>query len=262
MKKISGLLSVLISNLQQTPAASILILVWLATMLGLPFAIRLLGKEWLIRGITVNVLMQALAVSLALFSRQRWVQALKTQALVLILAYFAELVGSQTGFPFGEYHYTTLLQPQVAGVPILIPLAWLMMLPPAWAIAWLILPHTQSRLLYALLSGLVFTAWDLFLDPQMVGWGLWAWETPGVYFGIPLVNYFGWLIVSVLITLIVSPTDLPLAPLAVIYTLTWLLQAFGQAVFWSQPGPAFFGFVGCGVFVWLAWRNIPTALHL
>ena len=46
-----------------------------------------------------------------------------------------EYLGSTTGFPFGRYHYTDRLQPQLGHVPLLIPLAWLMMLPPAWAVA-------------------------------------------------------------------------------------------------------------------------------
>ena len=36
------------------------------------------------------------------------------------------------------------------------------------------------------------TAWDLFLDPQMVGEGYWAWARRGLYRGIPLSNFAGW----------------------------------------------------------------------
>jgi putative membrane protein len=109
-----------------------------------------------------------------------------------------------------------------------------------------------------LLSALAFTAWDLFLDPQMVGWGFWVWEIPGQYFGIPLSNYLGWIVVSALITLAANPKDLPVGPLALVYALTWILQTLGQGIFWSQPGPAVAGFLGSGVFVWLAWRKSST----
>ena len=108
---------------------------------------------------------------------------------------------------------------------------------------------------FCLLSSLAFTAWDLFLDPQMVGWGFWAWETPGLYFGIPLSNYLGWIIVSAMITLVANPKDLPVGPLALVYVLTWLLQTIGQGIFWSQPGPAIVGFFGSGLFVFLAWKK-------
>jgi putative membrane protein len=174
-----------------------------------------------------------------------------------VLSYLAELIGSSTGIPFGKYHYTDILQPQIAGVPLLIPLAWLMMLPPAWAIAGIILSRSNPRfpIYHILLSALAFTAWDLFLDPQMVGWGFWVWEIPGQYFGIPLVNYLGWIVVSALITLAVNPKDLPLGPLALVYALTWVLQTIGQGIFWAQPGPALIGFLGSGIFVYLAWKK-------
>jgi putative membrane protein len=146
-----------------------------------------------------------------------------------------------------------------------------MMLPPAWAAADLII-GTGLRW-FALISGLAFTAWDLFLDPQMVRWNLWQWEdtprstpkeegadlqrTKG-YFGIPWSNYLGWWLTAWGLTALLGPTDFPMAPLFLIYVLTWFLEAFGQFVFWHWPGPAIGGLVGMGVFVIGAWsRGMP-----
>ncbi|MDG2233112.1 MAG: carotenoid biosynthesis protein, partial [Ilumatobacter sp.] len=42
------------------------------------------------------------------------------------------------------------------------------------------------------LGSAAMTAWDLFLDPQMVGEGYWAWARRGLYRGIPLSNFGGW----------------------------------------------------------------------
>ena len=81
------------------------------------------------------------------------------------------------------------------------------------------------------------------------------WDAPGVYFGVPLSNFAGWLLVSGLITALVRPPALHGKPLLVIYTLTWLIEAVGQVVFWRLHGPAPWGFAGMGVFVWLAWRR-------
>lgn len=260
------------------------LVVWVLTMLSLPLLGWILGEDYLLRGISVGVLMQAAAVLTILYHAWGLARTLKTFAIVTVLAYLAELLGSSTGIPFGKYHYSAILQPQIAGVPLLIPLAWLMMLPPAWAIAEIILGKNQtdhhegtqpqsyfkklralvptrpaflagSRLVFALLASLAFTAWDLFLDPQMVGWGFWVWEQPGQYFGIPLSNYLGWIIVSALITLAANPKDLPVGPLALVYVVTWILQTIGQGIFWSQPGPAIVGFFGSGLFVFLAWRK-------
>jgi hypothetical protein len=99
---------------------------------------------------------------------------------------------------------------------------------------------------------LAFTAWDLFLDPQMVAWNFWHWEIPGQYFGIPWSNYLGWVLVSALLSFIANPTELPYGPLSLVYMLTWILQTIGQGIFWQQPGPAISGFLVSGVFIFLA----------
>jgi len=265
------------------------LLLWLLTMLSLPMMGWILGEGYLQRGMSLAVLMQSAAVLVILYNAWGLARTAKTFLIVGVLSYFAELLGSATGFPFGKYHYTGLLQPQIAGVPLLIPLAWFMMLPPAWAIAEIILSksfnhdpaeqrgasvHEEAQrkpfkkpswnfvsfvVRFALLSSLAFTAWDLFLDPQMVNFGFWVWEIPGAYFGIPPGNYLGWIIVSALITLIANPKDLPVGPLALVYVLTWILQTIGQGIFWSQPGAAIVGFIGSGVFVSLAfWRSRKT----
>jgi putative membrane protein len=139
-------------------------------------------------------------------------------------------------------------------VPLLIPLAWLMMLPPAWAVgSWL--SGTDRGLRFVLVSAGAFTAWDLFLDPQMVAWGYWQWATPGGYFGIPWLNFGGWFLSSALITLVARPSALPIKPLLLIYIITWLLQSIGQALFWAMPGPALVGFLVMGSFVLLTIRR-------
>jgi putative membrane protein len=167
------------------------------------------------------------------------------------MGWVVEYIGSKTGFPFGRYHYSDRLQPQLGHVPLLIPVAWLMMLPPAWAIAETIAP--QHGLGFVVVSALAFTAWDLYLDPQMVRWRLWVWERPGGYFGIPWVNYGGWILASGTMTAILRPGDLPLVPLQLIYVITWLLQVIGLGVFWQQPAPALCGFLGMGSLVVWAW---------
>jgi putative membrane protein len=165
--------------------------------------------------------------------------------------------------PFGKYHYTDVLQPQMLNVPLLIPLAWLMMLPPSWAVATQIAGRyvdgrrfpLHHRLAVAGFSGLAITAWDLYLDPQMVAWGFWVWDQPGGYFGIPWINFFGWTLAGAIITLAASPHQVPLRPLLAVYTITWLLQAIGQGLFWSQPGPAFCGFLAMGGMLFWATRS-------
>ena len=239
-------------SLKVQPVMLVVLSLWVLTMILTPIVGWTWGGAALSGAIQAGVLLQVAAVltALLLHSGRR---TLLPMGVVLPLAWLAEFVGSHTGLPFGRYSYTDVLQPQLGDVPLLIPLAWLMMLPPAWAVADLLAPR-RPRWRKALVAALVFTAWDLFLDPQMVAWDFWRWHEPGAYFGIPLLNYFGWLLVSFLITYAALPTDLPRGSLLTIYIITWVLQTIGQAFFWSMPGPAAFGFVGMGLFAVLALR--------
>jgi putative membrane protein len=145
------------------------------------------------------------------------------------------------------------LQPQLGSVPLLIPLAWLMMLPPAWAVAQGI---AGARVLpFAALSGMAMAAWDLFLDPQMVSWRLWVWDQHGGYFGIPWTNYLGWIGAVALMTAIVRPAGLP-PGLLLVYILTLLLETVGLGLLWRQPRPALCGFIGMGALLSWMWLRL------
>jgi lycopene beta-cyclase len=234
-------------------AAGKLLIAWVTTMIAMPIAQWIIGDPSLIAGIILSVLLQGSLAAFFLVRAGGARRALLVVATVVLIGWAAEGLGSHTGFPFGAYHYTDTLQPQLLGVPLLIPLAWLMMLPPAWGVAQRITGRASGPL-FVIVSGLAFTVWDLFLDPQMVHWGLWAWDQPGAYFGIPLVNYAGWFAVSALITAVARPPALPARPLLVVYTLTWLIETVGLLLFWGLYGPALAGFVGMGVFVVVAWK--------
>lgn len=232
--------------------ALVLISLWVLTMIALPIVNWLVGPAALQRGIMVGVLVQVTTVVTILGRAWGWRRALLTSSLVVVVAWAAEAVGSATGVPFGHYQYTEVLQPQLAQVPLLIPLAWLMMLPPAWAVASLIVGDPQRhRVAFVAASALAFTAWDLFLDPQMVLWRFWTWQQAGAYFGIPWINFLGWFLVSALATTLARPSNLPVGTLVAVYGITWALQFVGQLLFWDLPGPALVGFLAMGSM--LAW---------
>lgn len=232
---------------------------WVLVMISVPILGWTAGPEAARAGVKLGVLFQAAAVLGILAGAWGGARTAAVVALVVPATWTVEWLGSQTGFPFGAYSYTDALQPQLGHVPLLIPLAWLMMLPPAWAVA-ATLVGTQKRTAFVAVSALAFTAWDLYLDPQMVAWGYWIWHNPGPYFGIPLVNFGGWLLASAAVTALVhvvlGPRAVPVRPLLVIYTITWALQFMGQFFFWSMIGPALVGGATMGLFVYLAWRRV------
>jgi lycopene beta-cyclase len=240
----------------------VLIGAWVLTMIAQPIVRWLYGDQYLSLGVGIAVLCQTgavLAVLLPAWGRRRVLIAVVG---IIASAWLVEYIGSTTGLPFGAYHYTDRLQPQLGHVPVIIPLAWLMMLPPAWAVASAILRPTLRpyirRLGFVVITALAFTAWDLFLDPQMVRWGFWVWDQPGAYFGIPLLNFVGWMLASVVITALVygvlRPPAVPIRPLLTIYAITWVLETLGLAVFWGMVGPALIGCAAMGGLLLVAIR--------
>ena len=225
----------------------LLISAWLIVLLYMPFIEETWGKSAFRYSVILSVLIQS-GIVLFLMVRAAGIYRSALMAVKTILLTWAiEAIGAATGFPFGSYSYTHRLQPQLLGVPLLIPLAWLMMLPTSWAVARR-LSRSKGKLIFIILSALAFTAWDLFLDPQMVKWELWTWSGSGGYFGIPWTNFAGWILAGSLITVVVNPVSLPEHPLVLIYWLTWLMETAGLILFWNLKGPALFGFIGMGVF--------------
>jgi uncharacterized membrane protein len=83
-------------------------------------------------------------------------------------------------------------------------LAWFMMIYPSWVVARAVLRGIDTRSFpglsaLALVAALVMTAWDTVMDPGMSAAGNWIWEQGGPYFGVPLHNYFGWLLTTFLV---------------------------------------------------------------
>lgn len=112
-------------------------------------------------------------------------------ALCLVIAGGLEYLSTITGFPFGHYEYTGALGPLLLDrVPLLIPVAWFMMLYPALQIGHIL---RLGPLTLGLFCGAMLTIWDLALDPAMTtGFAAWLWEYTGGYYDIPPQNFAAW----------------------------------------------------------------------
>jgi putative membrane protein len=159
--------------------------IWALVMVSLPIADWSTGWSVMVGAITVGVIVTAGLVILLLWGAWGTGETLRAAGLIIALSWAAEAIGSRTGILFGKYSYTDALQPQILNVPVQIPLGWLMMLPPSWAVAQVITARINPRWEFPAfvgISALAMTAWDLFLDPMMVTWDMWAWDNPGSYF--------------------------------------------------------------------------------
>lgn len=115
------------------------------------------------------------------------------------ISLWSELSGTSTGFPFGDYSYLSGLGYKIAGlVPFTIPLSWFYMGLSSYLITRVALNSVKSSWLRhigaILLGAMLFTAWDLALEPAMsqTAFPFWYWHQPGAFFGTPYQNYAGW----------------------------------------------------------------------
>ncbi|MGC4864255.1 carotenoid biosynthesis protein [Micromonospora sp. DT53] len=242
-----------------------------ATRAGLTVATVVLG--WL------------LSVGHALLSRGPRVAA----ALVAVATgggFAIEAIGVATGVPFGSYDYSGELGPKLAGVPLIIPLAWTWMAWPAWLAAVRLTggnattaadsattaggsgPTVGRWVVRIALATVGLAAWDLFLDPQMVAEGYWVWRDatpalPGLA-GIPVSNYLGWLLFAVLLMSALRPLAGPAAehtdrrdhPMVALYLWTYFSSILAHAVFLDLSASALWGAAGMSV------TAVPLAVTL
>jgi len=156
-----------------------------------------------VQGETLLLLMFSLTHAIYLLGR---LQTLVFFVAAAVISWTFEELGVDTGMIFGNYYYTDMLGPKLSEVPILIPLAWFMMIYPSFIIANLIAEGkavvrdsdlgTIVRL--SLLSAMVMTAWDLLIDPVLSGpdYRAWIWVDGGPYYGVPAQNYVGWILTT------------------------------------------------------------------
>jgi putative membrane protein len=126
------------------------------------------------------------------------------------VALVAELVSTRVGLPFGLYHYTGATRGAelfVGNVPFFSPLSFPFLayaslclarraFGPAWA------STLAGRARAVLVSGVLMMLLDVVIDPLAVQGGRWFlghlfyYPGGGLYFGVPLSNFLGWLTVG------------------------------------------------------------------
>ncbi len=151
-------------------------------------------------GGVVDILFGTAAVSIYAFRTLGLRSTLAFMLPAVLISLGSELLGTSTGFPFGDYSYLSGLGYKIAGlVPFTIPLSWFYMGLASYLITRVGLDVEQKPSWFRhvgaiLLGALLFTSWDLVLEPAMsqTTFPFWYWEQPGAFFGTPYKNYAGW----------------------------------------------------------------------
>ena len=208
-----------------------------------------LRLAWKFSGPTYVVL-GAIAALLHVGPLIGWRRALGMFVVGSAVALGAELLGTSTQLPFGEYQYTSILGYRILGlVPFPIPISWFYMIVGSLAIVGRLMTardDNATRWKWALVGGAILVAWDVSMDPAMVKTAHWIWGdgdlfvrlglpgpviaffTKDFFYGMPLSNWFGWYITGVIIARLllqiapptlyaarISPTWLPIVLYAV-----------------------------------------------
>ncbi len=181
----------------------------------------------MVRGISLSILIRSAILVYALLITMEWSIALSLLLYVYIIGALLEYIGLRSGFPFGSYRYSKLLQPQIAGLPLQIIFEWALVAIPTWALLNLL---NLPIVLFCVASALVIMGWDLFYDHIFVAMGFWHWKKGGPHLsGIPLSNYAGWFITGLLLSsgasLLFPLSQLNQTPLLVaMFLLMYLMQ--------------------------------------
>ena len=119
----------------------------------------------------------------------------------IVISNVLENISIITGVPFGFYHHN--VSPKLFHVPYIVTLIYLSLGYISWMMAQVLLRRlgygSWRRLVYVapMIAAFVFTCWDLCIDP-IYGtiYRAFVYRDPGVWFGTPAGNYFGWLITT------------------------------------------------------------------
>lgn len=123
---------------------------------------------------------------------------------------FMEYIGMRNGTFFGG-HYIYKLQLTLFTVPVSVIFYWAVFIYTGYCLTnsfiyWLnkSKPNLKNKNIFLLfltilLDGYFVTAIDLFMDPIAVKSGSWKWLEGGPYFGIPIGNFIGWFIVTLMV---------------------------------------------------------------
>jgi putative membrane protein len=126
-------------------------------------------------------------------------------AIAVVVTNFTENLSILTGFPFGDYHHTANMGPQIFCVPLIVGPIFAVAGYLAWMLAGILLGDVfreghRGGVARPLLAAFITTSWDLCVDA--IGGTLnrdWVWADGGPWFGVPLMNFFGWMLTMWLI---------------------------------------------------------------
>lgn len=172
-------------------------------------------SKWFINNTAINLLLMFFLICYLQVSieqenntKKNIVQFIKFAVITIIIGFFSEVVGVNTGLLFGNYKYGNLMGIKFFGVPLLIGLQWFVTIYCCGTIVSFISQWSFKKLkelgeeekaqsktfsLSAFIdAALLATFFDYLLEPAAQKLGYWQWQNNIV----PVFNYACWFIIS------------------------------------------------------------------
>ena len=112
--------------------------------------------------------------------------------IIFLIGYSVEAIGVATGVLFGSYSYGDLFGFKVFETPLLIGVNWLFL---SLSTHGVVQNFTKNALSLIVISAMIMTALDFFIEPVAMKLGFWGWENNV----IPFQNYLMWFVTSAII---------------------------------------------------------------
>lgn len=111
--------------------------------------------------------------------------------ITYLITFSLEVIGVKTGIVFGSYWYGETLGLKFLNVPLIIGFNWILVILGAIILC---LKYIKNPVYISLISALLATLFDFFLEPTAIKLGYWNWSSVSV----PIQNYLAWFIISLL----------------------------------------------------------------
>jgi putative membrane protein len=120
--------------------------------------------------------------------------------IILIFSYplLIESFAIATSWPYSAFVYGEVLgNIKIFGlVPWTVSLSWV----PIFFFSLVLVNKLKITQFWnkVILGAVLMTTFDLILDPGATALGFWVWEIDGWYYGVPSMNFFGWMVTSII----------------------------------------------------------------
>ena len=157
-------------------------------------------------------------------------KAIITIIALSVFSMIIETIGVLTGFPYGFFTYTEKLGTSIGVIPWTVSFGWVPLVIAAWSLTQEHVKTKKHNLLKKVIIGaFILMIFDVVLDPGSVAMNFWEWHPEGIFYGVPLSNYAGWIFSGILGMLIITPIMRDEKP-----SNDFLITAYLGNIFWTM----------------------------